>query len=96
MWRKKNGSLRLCLDPRDLNKAIKREHHRIPTPEDVASRLSGKRVFSVIDMKDGYWQVKLDEESAHLCTFNSPFGRYRFKRMPFGIKSARARDYCAL
>ena len=85
---KRDGSLRLCLDPRDLNKAIRREHHRIPTAEDIAGHLSGKKVFSIVDEKDGFWQVRLDEESSHLCTFNTPFGRYRFKRMPFGITSA--------
>ena len=85
---KRDGSLRLCLDPRDLNKAIYREHHRIPTAEDVASRLSGKKLFSIVDEKDGFWQVPLDDESSHLCTFNTPYGRYRFKRMPFCIKSA--------
>ena len=85
---KRDGSLRLCLDPRDLNKAIRREHHRIPTAEDIASRLSGKKVFSIVDEKDGFWQVPLDDESSHLCTFNTLYGRYRFKWMPFGIKSA--------
>ena len=50
---KRDGSLRLCLDPRDLNKAIRCEHHRIPSVEDIASRLSGKKVFSIVDEKDG-------------------------------------------
>jgi len=85
---KRDGSLRLYLDPRNLNKAIRREHHRIPNAEDIASRLSGKKVFSIVDEKDGFWQVRLDNESSYLCTFNNPFGRYRFKRMPFGISSA--------
>lgn len=71
---KKDGSLRLCLDPRDLNKAIKREHFSIPTCEDILPKLHGRRFFSIIDMKDGFWQVKLDEESCRLCTFNTPFG----------------------
>ena len=82
---KKNGSLRLCLDPRDLNKAIKREHCKIPTMTEISSEFAGK---TTLDLKDGYWQVKLDEDSSLLCTFNTPFGRYRFTRMPFGIKSA--------
>ena len=85
---KRDRSLRLYLDPRDLNKAIRREHHRIPTVEDIASRLSGKKVFSIVDEKDGFWQVPLDDESSYFCTFNTPYGRYRFKRMPFDIKSA--------
>ncbi len=85
---KRDGSLRLCLDPRDLNKAIQREHHRIPTAEDIATRLSGKKLFSIVDEKDGFWQIHLDEESSHLCTFNTPFGRFRFTRLPFGVCSA--------
>ena len=85
---KKNGSLRLCLDPKDLNCAIKREHYRIPTADDIASRMSGKKVFSILDQKDGFWQMRLDEPSSKLCTFNTPFGRYRFLRCPFGISSA--------
>lgn len=85
---KQNGSLRICLDPRNLNKAIKREHHMIPSADDIISRLEGKQVFSVLDLKDGFWQIPLDDVSSELCTFNSPFGRYRFKRMPFGIASA--------
>ena len=56
--------------------------------QEIASEFAGKTVFSTLDLKDGYWQVQLDEESSLLCTFNTPFGRYRFTRMPFGIKSA--------
>ena len=82
---KKDGSLRLCLDPRDLNKSIKREHYKPPTAETISSKLSGKRLFTVIDMSNCYWHKKLDEESSYLCTFNTPFGRYKFNRMPFGI-----------
>ena len=85
---KKNGSLRLCLDPEPLNEAIKRERHNIPTPADVQSQLSGKTIFTVVDMKDGYWHVKLSDESSYYCTFNTPWGRKRFLRMPFGISSA--------
>jgi len=45
-------------------------------------------MFSVLDLKDGFWHVKLDEESSKVCTFTSPFGRYCFTRLPFGISSA--------
>ena len=85
---KKNGTLRLCLDPRDLNKVIKREHYRIPTAQEISSKLTGKKVFSTLDLKNGYWQVELDDHSSMLCTFSSPFGRYHFTRMPFGLASA--------
>lgn len=85
---KPDKSLRLCIDPKPLNKYICREHYSIPTSNDITSQLTGKCIFSVIDMKDGFWQLQLDDESADLCTFNSPFGRYRFNRVPFGISSA--------
>ena len=85
---KKDGSLRLCLDPKDLNRAIKREHYTIPTIQEIVTEFAGKTVFSTLDLKDGYWQIQLDEESSQLCTFSTPFGWYQFTRMPFGIKSA--------
>ena len=72
------------MDPRPLNAAIKRELHAIPAP-------SGKQVFTVVDMKDGQhegWHFKLSEESPYLCTFNTPWGRKRFLRMPFRISLA--------
>ena len=47
------------------------------------------KIFSVLDASSGFWQVKLDHESAKLCTFNTPFRRYMFKRLPFGLSSAQ-------
>ncbi|KAK7939091.1 hypothetical protein WMY93_002417 [Mugilogobius chulae] len=85
---KKNGDLRLCIDPRDLNKWIKREHFKLPTKSDITSAMAGARYFSKLDASSGFYQIKLDEESAKLCTFNTPFGRHCFLRMPFGIASA--------
>ena len=52
--------------------------------EEIATRLSGTRVFTVIEAKFGFWQVKLDKEASWLTTFSMPFGRYRWKRMSFG------------
>ena len=60
----------------------------MPTVEEIATRLNGAKLFSVFDASNGFWQVELDEESSMLTTFNTPFGRYRWKRMPFGINSA--------
>lgn len=84
----KPNKLRICLDPRDLNKAIRREHYQMPTVEEVATRLSQAKKFTVVDAKDGFWQKRLDTESSYKTTFNTPFGRYRWNRMPFGISSA--------
>lgn len=85
---KSNGKLRICLDPRDLNKAIKREYYQLPTIEEITTRLAGAKIFSKLDANSGYWQIPLDPASQKLTTFNKPFGRYCFCRMPFGIKSA--------
>ena len=85
---KKDGSVRICLDPRELNKAIQREHHHIPTLDDIAHRFAGMKIFSIMDMKHGYWHVPLDPESRLLTAFNTPFGRFAFNRLPFGVNSA--------
>ena len=85
---KSNGKLRLCLDPRNLNKAIKREHFQLPTVDDIMAKMPGAKIFSKLDASSGYWQIRVDDESADLLTFNTPFGRYRFNRLPFGVWSA--------
>ncbi|XP_041349296.1 uncharacterized protein K02A2.6-like [Gigantopelta aegis] len=85
---KANGKLRVCMDPRNLNKAILQEHFKLPTREEIMSRFAGAKVFSKLDASNGFWQIQLDEQSSRLCTFNSPIGRFRFLRLPFGISSA--------
>lgn len=85
---KQPNKLRVCLDPLELNKAIVRNHYPTPTIDDVAPKLTNAKVFSVLDAKDGFLQVVLDEPSSFLTTFWTPYGRYRWLRMPFGIKSA--------
>ena len=85
---KKDESIRCCMDCKDLNNAVKREHYTIPTYDEVSARLARARKFSLVDAAHGFWHIKLDEQSSRLCTFNTPFGRYRWKRMPFGLKSA--------
>ena len=60
----------------------------MPTIEEVATKLSRAKVFSVLDVKSGLWQVSLDDEFSTLTTFNTPYGRFRWLRMPFGICAA--------
>lgn len=55
----RTGMLRICLDPRDLNKANKRPHYPLPTIEDITPKLSGAKYFSVLDAHSGYWAIKL-------------------------------------
>eukprot|EP00057_Strongylocentrotus_purpuratus_P027755 XP_011682229.1 PREDICTED: uncharacterized protein K02A2.6-like [Strongylocentrotus purpuratus] len=85
---KANNKLRICLDPQDLNKAVRRNHYPMKIIEDILPDLTKAKVFSVVDAKNGFWHVELEEDSSYLTTFNTPFGRYRWKRLPFGIASA--------
>lgn len=75
---KRDGSLRLCLDPADLNKCILDDSFLIPTLDELTTRLKGMKHFSVLDLKDGFWHVQLDKPSQKLCTFATPFGNYKF------------------
>ena len=84
----KPNKLRVCIDSRDLNNAIKRPHHPLPIIEDIISDLGNAKIFTVLDVKHGFWHVELTEESSYLTTFNTPYGRYRWLRMPFGINAA--------
>ena len=60
----------------------------MPAIEEIGTRLNGAKLFSVFDASNGFWQVELDDGSSSLTLFNTLFGRYRWKRMPFGINSA--------
>ena len=82
---KADGKLRICLDPRDLNTAIKREHYAAPIVQEKVHLLKGSDTFTKLDAKDGYWHVKLDDESSYLTTFNTPIGRFKFVVLPFGL-----------
>lgn len=85
---KKDSSLRICLDPKYLNNVLLREYHLIPTLEEIVPKLTNKKYFSVLDLSEGFYNIKLDENSSELCTFNSPFGCYKFNRLPFGLSVA--------
>jgi len=69
---KKNGTLRICLDPQDFNHAIRRDHNPLPTIEEVASRLHGAKVFTILDVSKGFCHIQLDEPSSFLITFHTP------------------------
>ena len=81
----KGAKVRLCLDPKDLSRNIRREHYYSRTIDEILPQLH-KSFFSVVDSKKGYWHIELDEESSLLCTFITLFGRFKFNRLPFGIK----------
>ena len=82
---KKDGSVRVCLDPKRLNASLKRCPHKIQTVEEINPEFSEAKFFTKLDAKSGYWSVHLDEESQELTTFRTPFGRYCYQRLPFGL-----------
>ena len=85
---KKDGSIRLCVDMREPNKAIQRERHCMPTTDELIQDLNGATVFSKIDLKAGYHQLELAPQSRYITTFATHKGLYRYKRLNFGICSA--------
>ena len=85
---KRSGDVRICVDLKALNESVKRETHLIPKVDSVLAQLSGAAVFSKLDASSGFWQIPLSERSKLLTTFITPFGRYAFNKLPFGIASA--------
>ncbi|XP_045024067.1 uncharacterized protein LOC116923346 [Daphnia magna] len=85
---KPDGDVRICIDPSSLNKAVLRQHYSIPTVEQLFAKIGKAKFFCSLDAAQGFYQIPLSEESSYLCTMATPRGRYRFLRMPFGLKSA--------
>ena len=82
--RKANGKIRLCLDLTHLNKWIIRPRHSAKLVDNVLHKLNGAKYFTVVDGTSSFFNHKLDEESSKLTTLGTPFGHYRYLRMPMG------------
>ena len=82
---KANSELLLCLDLCDLSRAICCDHHMMPTVEEVAHKYANSHYLTKLNAHHGYWSIVLGEESSLLTTFSSPFGRYHFLCLPFGL-----------
>lgn len=85
---KQSGAVRICVDLKPLNQSVWREVHPIPKVDETLAQLSGPTVFSKLDANCGFWQIPLTPNSRPLTTFITPFGRYCFNKLPFGISSA--------
>ena len=81
-------SIRLCIDPKDLNEALEREPYYSRSIDELISMFAGAKVFTIVDMDKGYWQVVLHPESRKLTCMAFDIGRYQFKRLPMGSKVA--------
>ena len=82
---KQDGGIRICIDPKPLNKALQRSVYYMSTIDEILPKLTNAKVFSTVDAKSAFWQLKLDDESSYLTTFETAFGRYRWLRMCYGI-----------
>lgn len=85
---KKDHSIRLCIDPRPLNKYIVRQRLELPTLDTIFAQIGQAKVFTVLDASSAFYMIPLDSKSSELCTFITPFGRYMFKRLPYGLSNA--------
>ena len=86
--RKKDGTERFCVDYRQLNKVTKRDSHPIPHIQDTLDCLHSTLYFSCLDLRSGYWQVEVDDDSKPKTAFATHSGLYEFRRMPFGLANA--------
>ena len=88
MVKKKNGEYRFAIDYRKLNSITKTMNYPLPTFQDVTDLLGKAKLFSVMDMKSGFWQLQIDEESKEKTAFICHSGLYEFNRVPFGLKNS--------
>ncbi len=85
---KPDGRLRICMDPRYLNQFLERAIFPFPSLDQVFASVRGAHFFSKLDLTWGFWNLQLDEASSKLCTFCTPWGVFRYRRLPFGVSPA--------
>ncbi|UYV65966.1 retrotransposon [Cordylochernes scorpioides] len=83
-----NHPTRLCIDYRKLNQKTVPEHTPIPLIEQIIDRLSQSKIYAILDVKNAYWHIPIDEKDRHKSSFVTQLGYYEWNRPPYGLKNA--------